>query len=283
MFTLEKKSSWLVNRFYKILLISIIFSVSLIAGQLIVGNFSVPDFSIQSQVQINTLDPRARPLVNTCADLGYDFGRPDMVINAGQASIALPSRTNRIELNTAPATLNQANTEYVLTADVTTELTAFTINANNITLNLNGHRINYGTNDSPPVTYPNGTAGVKMVYGLTGIVIANGVIVQGSGSCRGDIAGRNCNPVQFSGGRGKAEIGGLRVEYHSPDTNGLLIGNTQTDLHHNTLVDSGTVVTYAGTGVPVIDNGLSAGSKIHHNLIQGARHRGIVPGNNAYV
>lgn len=222
--------------------------------------------------------PEADSVACDCQELGLQLGSPDMPIAAGQAAIPLPPRAQRIEIHSAPATLSQTDTEYVLMQDVSAPQTAFEITVNNITLNLNGHTITYGTADSPQAAYPNGTAGVKRLWGLTGIVIANGEIVQGGGACQGDISGRNCNPVMGAGGRGTFEVGGLRLSYRSPDTSGIIGG---TAIHHNTLVDSGTHVTYAGTGVPAISS--MPGAYVHHNKILSARHRGVVIGNDCEV
>lgn len=223
--------------------------------------------------------PESDQVASACAGLGYDIGRPDMVINAGQADIALPARAHRIEIVSAPALLDQADTEYVLMQDVATAHTAFEISAHDVTLNLNGHTVTYGTADSPTVSFPNGTAGVKTHWGVTGTVIANGEIAQGDGACVGDVSGRNCNPVIVQENPGLTQIGGLSLSYHTPDTSGIVaLGDGE--IYQNTVEDSGNQVTYAGTGVPAIR---TEARSIHHNKLLSVRHRGIVTGSNSDV
>ena len=223
--------------------------------------------------------PESIPIAEQCGQLGLELGTPDMDIGAGRADITLPARTNQVEILVAPATLDQSDTEYILMQDVSAPGTAFEVTRSDITFNLNGHTVTYGTNDSPDVPFPNGTAGIKVAWGQTDVVVANGTIAQGSGACQGDVSGRNCNPVMAQGGSGSVEIGGLMLSYHTPDTSGI-VAPVDGEIHHNTLIDSGNYLTYAGTGVPAIR---AQANEIHHNLILSARHRGIVPGNNSEV
>jgi hypothetical protein len=60
-----------------------------------------------------------------------------------------------------PYLLNQANTTYVLQADVTTSATAFVIANRYITLNLNGHTVTY--NNATPLAVPNGNFGADPI------------------------------------------------------------------------------------------------------------------------
>jgi hypothetical protein len=53
-----------------------------------------------------------------------------------------------------PYLLNRPGTTYVLKTDVRTPSTAFVIDASDVVLDLNGHKVTYG--DSPPVTVRNG-------------------------------------------------------------------------------------------------------------------------------
>jgi hypothetical protein len=205
-------------------------------------------------------------LAKSCEELGLEMGSFEMDIGAGQADIALPSRSNS---NSSPgAVLNAADTEYVLTSDVTTPGTAFTISVSNVTLNLNGHTITYGTSDSAD----SNSYGVYVGDNLSGVVIANGNIVQGNGNCQG-VNGIGCNPVRTVSGTDT--IGGLRLEYHTGDTGGIASTKVPAEIHHNTLVDSGSGIIDRHQGSPAISAANAPGVNIHHNLILGSRHRAI--------
>ena len=214
-------------------------------------------------------------LSKSCEDLGHEMGSFDMDIGAGQSDITLPIRTNidsSLEDNLDGLTneyiLDTADTEYILTDDITTPGTAFRIRASNITLNLSGHTITYGTSDSSD----SDSYGVYADYNLSGVVIANGNVVQGNGNCVGT-SGIGCNPVRIrSGGE---TIGGLRLEYHTTDTGGIALAGASAEIHHNTLVDSGSVIINRHQGSPAISAGGATGINIHHNLILNSRHRAI--------
>ena len=72
---------------------------------------------------------------------------------------------------TGPATLGKAGEYYRLSEDITVSGTAFTISGDNITLDLNGHTITYGTSSTGH--------GVN-VSGVRNVTIKNGVIIQGT-------------------------------------------------------------------------------------------------------
>ena len=52
----------------------------------------------------------------------------------------------------APYLLTESGTTYVLDTDITTSSTAFVVGAANVTLDLNGHTVTYGSGASPVVT-----------------------------------------------------------------------------------------------------------------------------------
>jgi hypothetical protein len=193
---------------------------------------------------------------------------PAMNIGSGQQAIALPTRARRVDV-AAGGTLDQSNTEYVLTRAISTPGTAFTIRASNITLNLNGHTVTYGT----AAAAGGNSYGVHMdAWNVSGIIVANGAIEQGAGPCQGSY-GEGCNPIWTNGGM--AEIGGLRLTYRSGDTSGIWAPYAPARIHHNTLIDQGSVVTDRHIGIPAIATLHADGVEVDHNLIQGARHRGI--------
>jgi hypothetical protein len=81
-------------------------------------------------------------------------------------------RGNIVEL-TGPAVLDKGHTTYVLQNDVSAPQTAFVIKATDVTLDLNGHVVEYGT------------SGKSKCYGVTNegyhrnnLIVANGTIRQ---------------------------------------------------------------------------------------------------------
>ncbi len=85
----------------------------------------------------------------------------ETAISADQTFTTPLERANTVTLAggylATPMTLNQANTRYVLQNDATAETGAFVINANDITLDLNGHTVTYDTyqNFPRPLGLPN--------------------------------------------------------------------------------------------------------------------------------
>lgn len=65
--------------------------------------------------------------------------------------------TTLINVGTNPFYLNQANTEYFLNEDLTFPGTGLVISGTDITLNLNGHTLTYGTNATNTENIPNGS------------------------------------------------------------------------------------------------------------------------------
>jgi hypothetical protein len=190
-----------------------------------------------------------------------------MEIESGQREIILPERLHRIEVSDA-GILDQENTEYVLTRDLATPGTAFIIRAADITLNLNRHTITYGTQAS---TDGNSYGVLMDAWNTYGTIVANGAIRQGAGSCEGSY-GEGCNPIRTLGGM--QEIGGLFISYRSPDTVGIWALYEPAHIHHNTVVDFGTVVTDRHLGIPAITILHAGGGRVAHNTIL-TRHRGI--------
>ena len=75
-------------------------------------------------------------------------------------------------LLSGPATLSQAGEYYRLTRDITASGTAFTITANDVTLDLDGHTVTYNTGS--------GTSYGVRITGSNSEV-KNGIIIQGNG------------------------------------------------------------------------------------------------------
>jgi len=93
---------------------------------------------------------------------------------AGSDIPAVPAGAIQIA---GPATLSQSGATYLLTQDVTTSGTAFNITTPNVTLDLGGHTVTYGTGGS---TSHGVTA--QHLGGSGRIVVRNGRLVRGAGS-----------------------------------------------------------------------------------------------------
>ncbi|MBZ0157892.1 MAG: chitobiase/beta-hexosaminidase C-terminal domain-containing protein, partial [Alphaproteobacteria bacterium] len=217
----------------------------------------------------------------------YELGTSDMVINAGAANVTPPSGRSTIPVYSAGATLDQEGKEYVLQNNVSASGTAFVIAAHNVTLNLNGYTITYGTGGGTAPAYGVYIEGGAYSRGYAGLAIVNGTIKQSpSSSCAGDTDpkryGINCNPIYAYKTDGM-EIGGLTISYHTDDTNGIHMSyGWNANIHHNTIQDTGAVLSDRHQAIKVIQTENLDTMKIHHNSVT-ARHIGIKAGYNAEV
>ncbi len=86
----------------------------------------------------------------------------------------------------SPATLNQPNTRYVLTGDITAGGTAFTIRADNVMLDLNGHTVTFSQSGGGyGVHTPADKVGNRVGNGYYNVEIANGTILPGAAGSGG--------------------------------------------------------------------------------------------------
>lgn len=121
---------------------------------------------------------------------------------------APPANAVRIS---AARTLDQAGATYLLTADVSAPGTAFPVTARNVTLDLGGHTVTYGT--------AGGTCyGVytEYQYDSGALVVRNGSIVQGAG------LGSKSPAVVVRGGH-DVRLSRLDVRVAGPDCHGILV------------------------------------------------------------
>ncbi|MFO0754797.1 MAG: carboxypeptidase-like regulatory domain-containing protein [Thermodesulfovibrionales bacterium] len=207
----------------------------------------------------------------------FDLGVREMVLDAGLARVEKPRRA-RVREITGPATLDQPDTEYVLQNDIATEGTAFTVAASDVTLNLNGYTVTYGTRDA------------EAAYGVLiegekrkNVALVNGRIVQGEGECRGKPGtGKNCNPVYAYETFG-LEIGGIGISYRSADTHGIYLQwGRDARIHHSVVRDSGTEVKDRHQGIDALRAGRVVNAHVHHNVIR-TRQVGIRVGEEGEV
>ena len=181
-------------------------------------------------------------------------------------------------LGNPPYILNKENTIYLLTQDIITNTRGFTIAANNITLDLNGHTLVYD-NGVPLVEnaqwndYVYSTVssfGIFSSGNKQGSKILNGTIKQGSHNSQGSI-GLGFNPIHVDG---LTEIAGITVEYGGHSVGGIMARYGDHFIHHNVIKDKGTGIDNRHQGVKAL--WVSGSKSVNNNLIVRARHQGIM-------
>lgn len=216
------------------------------------------------------------------------------------------------EHGTAPFILDQPNSTYILTEDITAEGTAFDIRAAGITLDLGANTVIHANKlieDLDHGILEKSGVGVRWIGegGHSGLKIFNGIIKQGKAdNNREYLAGddmlrpdperkkalaKNSNKgfsnIEISGQQ-EVEIAGVTVEYHFPQTWGMRFEDAHGsyDIHHNVFLDKGTQMFNrhgAGgarsLGFQGLDKGKLNGPEnqltVHHNLIKRTRQNAI--------
>jgi len=189
------------------------------------------------------------------------------------------------ELDGPPYDLTQADTTYVLTADITAEGTAIRVpneaDAADVTLDLNGHTVVYNNGDVPEEDIQRGIKSFRN----NRLTIVNGTVKQGNGT-----KSEEHRPVYVLSSGG-LEIAGVTADYHTPQTDGIRLRYCGGDvkIHHNVFLDRGTEVTNRDTMVKALRvEGSLEGLHPHHNLVKRTRQTGIDGGfpnehNEVYV
>lgn len=199
----------------------------------------------------------------------------------GAVTILEYPRRKRIVLVDAPTVLDKPDTEYILQKDVVADGTAFSINADGVTLNLNGHTVVYDSQKGNSSAY-----GVQLAgWTRRDIAIVNGTILQGEGNTPGRLVneyGMGSNPV-CGMSVVKFIVAGLKIRYQSSDTSGIYAMGSDVHIHHNTIEDKGSSITNRHQGTAAIEGRASAGMNIHDNRIVRTRHIGIRSGKDSHV
>jgi hypothetical protein len=202
----------------------------------------------------------------------------------------------------APGILDQPDTTYLLTKDVTAERTAFMIKGDGITLDLGGHTVTYGTavgvdRASGVFLRPPGAEdpfkGVPKegFGGGNRFTLRNGRIVQGPQphaeklsarhgrilDASGPVPGKSCFAVYVRACRG-LEIANVVTEVNSRDSDNLYIRDcAEVDVHDNHCTSTVREITdrhWPGTGVITVA-GVRGPIDVHHNVIDGGGQWGI--------
>lgn len=178
--------------------------------------------------------------------------------------------------------LDNAGETYTLTQDVSSSGTCFAIADDNITFNLGGYMVTYGTgagNDFFGIAMPPGYATdlTRAQYpglpdsafgGGVNAIIYNGSITQGSGN------GTNSHAIY---GRSGTEIYDTTTTVHGDDTDNIyFVWSNNVLIHDNIANNNSTVVTNRHQGKEVIGSLRDSGNtKIYNNTINGGPQWGI--------
>ncbi len=194
------------------------------------------------------------------------LSQPNIVLN--KISIATIAETSQDISNCG--TLSTSNQIYVLKNDVSSSGTCFTIDGNNISLDLNGHTVTYGTslqNASNEYEY----AGIKNYrYNRRNIKIYNGKIVQATN-------GGKISPAVWINAP-NTEVRNLNIDVNGGDASGIFCDfcPTGVDIHHNEINNTSTLVDWRHNVQASINAPRSYGNlKIYDNKITGGPQAGI--------
>jgi len=183
-----------------------------------------------------------------------------------------------------PYTLTVNNTKYVLTRDITVPTVAINIKAHDIELDLDGHTIIYD-NATPKVigdwwnvyAYDEeATFGIRAgLWNFTNVKVYNGIIRQGANGGMGFI-GVGFNPLFLNhmGAGSYNEVAGITVDYYGKSVSGMITGDGY--IHHNVIIDRGTVVDNRHQGIKAIEAGSHIENEIAYNSLRRFRHQGII-------
>jgi hypothetical protein len=204
-----------------------------------------------------------------------------LLLTASAASAAVD--LNAAAVGAGPYYLNQAGASYRLVEDIAVPGTAFVFAANNVTLDLNGHTVTFGTAAGrhrygiavpPPYAHTNAVwsqSDIRVWAGATGAVMKNGRVVQGA--ARAD----SCNAVSVYG-QNSITISGLDILIYGPDTFAIHCEEGRDFLiYNNTITDSTNVVTNRHQGRAAIDLLAMADGPIEvfNNTVVNCRQWGI--------
>ena len=182
---------------------------------------------------------------------------------------------------TSCQSLSSSGTTYVLQNDVSASGTCFSISADNVTLNLNGHTVTYGTSSqSSPVHGVGGSSSNAVIYG--------GTITQGSGTLS---MGSDCVNISTSSGSFTGPtVHDLTLTWSAPESQGISVSYDEGSvaggaiIYNNTLYDNSSYIcsevacrdALQGASLLVMSaNYSTTPSQIYNNTISGGPQGGI--------
>ncbi len=204
---------------------------------------------------------------------GKESKSPDKTFTtkAPEGAIKLKGNADRTTIK-----LTEANKTYILTEDIISDGTGIEIAKENITLDLDGHKVSY-INDPATLKDPkNRKHGI--LISASGAKIKNGVVEQRKAKTL--YSGRYGSYALASFGRAKkTEVCGMSVTVSQCSTYPLsfINSNADLDIHHNYFYSTVNIIYdrhYPGNDIIRAD--VSAGeNKIHHNICYNGPHKGI--------
>jgi len=174
--------------------------------------------------------------------------------------------------------LDQAGAHYLLTEDITTPGTGLQIAANDVTLDLGGHRVTYDEEhqglDDGEATRP--AFGILIPEGCADVRIFNGSILQGAGQDQGTEGTIGFNPI-FLSDAGSVEIAGVHCIYAGTQLSGIFCQESGPDvrIHHNVVEDQGRLIVNRHQMCSAIRLGSEQGGALINNLVKRARQSAL--------
>lgn len=185
-----------------------------------------------------------------------------------------------------PYKLTTPHSTYILTEDILADDSAIEVNAEDVTIDLNGHTITYANGQG------NRAIGISRTNSATGggLRIYNGTISQGNNpNLR-----TNEDSTAFAAfyiadssygtwdNSPHAEIAGITVEYYGQQAPGSRIryARKQYNIHHNVFVDKGYQISnrHSSANRPLLienSNDQENYIRLHHNLVKRTRQWGL--------
>jgi len=189
-----------------------------------------------------------------------------------------------------PYSLDIPNSTYILTGDIDADGTALDIQANNITVDLNGYTITYAKSHHEtidPSSLDSAHSGIRgRHFTLSqGLRIFNGRIEEGDGNNKSKDRAGGLNPIYLSD-VSDVEIAGISISYHGAQLFGMYLTNPDGEykLHHNVFFDKGWEITNrhgasGGRSIYLKDSVANSAKdnnyKIYFNLVKRTRQNGL--------
>lgn len=186
-------------------------------------------------------------------------------------------------MGSPPYVLDQPNTTYIVTGDISADTRAFTIAAAGVILDLNGHTITYDQGEpilkdaqwNDYVYSSESTFGIYSYGPYLNSKVLNGTVKQGATNSQGHIS-LGFNPVYISTrGEGVFEVAGITVEYSGHSVGGIIARYGNQHVHNNVIIDRGSGIDNRHQGIKAM--WIAGQDPVHHNLIKRTRHQGIIP------
>ena len=172
---------------------------------------------------------------------------------------------------TATIVLNAAGQTYTAAQDLVADGTAFSVAANDVTIDLNGHTVTYNAASNASSVY-----GIYVAQGVSGLTIENGTILQGAGNSASSPA---IHFIGSSWARGHS-IHDLVIRVTGWKSDGIEADSgysfDDSEIYRVYIEDHGDTDAIDGAGAdPIIVDAMNLGHvRIHDNILV-AGHKGV--------